>query len=131
MLGANDLGILRARFGRRQLEAHLRPVNLGQDLGPPSLDQELRVRTEKLDRGTSGTASAVGAEGPLTAIGISVPEPHPIKIHGLEGETAICTDSAPPVAESPHEFGLAFEATGPCPDAKNEIVAGAFKFVKL
>jgi hypothetical protein len=130
-LGGSNLWMLRALLGRRQLEAHPRPIDLSRNISPTGLDDDHPIAAQKLDRGSSGTAGAIGTENGLAPIGVAVAEPYPVGRNSLERKRSVGADSAPPVTQSAYEIGLAIKAPGPGPDSKHEIVAGALELVDL
>jgi hypothetical protein len=130
-IGDSDLRILRARFGRRQLETHPRPINLSRDISPTGLHHYLRTAAQNLHSGSRGAAGAVGAKNGLAPIGIAIAESYPIGRNNLERKCAVGSDSASPVTQPPYEIGLVVEAPPPSANTKHEIIAGALELVEL
>jgi len=125
------LRMLRARLGRRQLEAHPKPINLRRNISPACLDHDLRIAAQKVDRSSSGTAGAIGAENSLAPIGIAVAEPYAVDRDALERKRAVGSNPTPSVTQPAYEIGLAIEAPDPGSDTKHKIVSGTLELVKL
>ena len=119
-----DLRSGRGSLRSGKIQGNRGALDPGRNRTPPRVDHQPRSETEVLGRNPGGAPRSIRAERRIPTIRVAIREANTLLAFGRQGKDAIRTNSAPPITESANDLGRTFQASGPLPESKHEIVSG-------